>query len=78
MVNGAITAGLAATAIVMVVPACVDVTGVSAATLLAAATGAAVGGAYHGVKHGIKHIRHRVCEHKRGDAGDGKNGNGNA
>jgi hypothetical protein len=78
MVNGTITAGLTATAITTVVPACVDVTGVSAATCFAATTGAVIGGAYHAVKHGIKHIRRRVREHKQGDAGDGKNGNRNA
>jgi hypothetical protein len=78
MVNGAVTAGFATTAITMMLPACVDVTGVSAATCLVATTGAVIGGAYHGIKHGIKHIRHRVLEDKLADALDGKSGNGQA
>jgi hypothetical protein len=62
MVHGAVTAGLAATAIAMAVPACVDMTGVSAATCFAATTGAVIGGAYHSLKYGINHIRRYVEE----------------
>jgi hypothetical protein len=58
MVHGAITAGLAATAVATAVPACIDITCVSAATCFAATTGAVIGGAYHSLKYGIKHIRH--------------------
>lgn len=71
MVHGGVTAGLAATAVAMVVPACVDVTGVSAATCIAATTGAVIGGAYHGFKFGVKHIRRYVEERKSGGVGDG-------
>ena len=78
MVNGTVTAGFATTAITMILPALVDVTGVSAATCLVATTGAVIGGTYHGIQHGIKHIRHRVLKDKRADALDGKSRNGQA
>jgi hypothetical protein len=78
MVQGAVTAGLTATAVAMIVPACVDITGVSAATCLAATTGAVIGGTYHGCKYSIKHIRRYVKERQSGDVGDGKIGSGQA